>query len=372
MRKVRWILFFVVGLFFLGENPALAGEIKITIGVNDSLIGFKEQNPVIIDGNAYSPMEPLLNGIQAKTTYDPQNKIYTATINEKQITFSMVDRSISMNELEYLDSLKVLNGTPYIPVRLVSEYFGLKVKYLGKDQVVRVTNGTQKYTDADFIKKHRKELDKYFNIRPKNIVYLTFDDGPNAYTSQILDILKKKDTHATFFMIEGNIKHYPEVVKRMVKEENYPALHSVTHDKNKIYANPKNVASEMDKTRKTLQTISGFDSHLTRVPYGSKPYMKQPYRDDMVKNKFKMWDWTIDTEDWRYGKTPWKIVDKVKSGMQGLKGKNKPIVILLHDSKASASVLGEIIDYVRKQGYEPVSYDPGKHEVVNFWGDTRL
>lgn len=39
----------------------------------------------------------------------------------------------------------------------------------------------------------------------KKVVYLTFDDGPSeTVTPQILDILKKEDVHATFFLI-GNI-----------------------------------------------------------------------------------------------------------------------------------------------------------------------
>src|SRR3954469_22391082 len=82
------------------------------------------------------------------------------------------------------------------------------------------------------------------------VVYLTFDDGPNQYTPKILDILKRKKAHATFFMIEGNIKRNPKTVQRMIKEGNYPALHSVSHDVRKLYrGSSNNVAIEMEKTR---------------------------------------------------------------------------------------------------------------------------
>ncbi|MEH6906008.1 polysaccharide deacetylase family protein [Neobacillus drentensis] len=66
------------------------------------------------------------------------------------------------------------------------------------------------------------------------VVYLTFDDGPNRYTPKILDILKRKKAHATFFMIEGIIKRNPKTVQRMIKEGNYPALHRVSHDVRKL------------------------------------------------------------------------------------------------------------------------------------------
>ncbi len=43
----------------------------------------------------------------------------------------------------------------------------------------------------------------------QKIAYLTFDDGPNKYTTQILNILKRKRTEkATFFVIGGKVPHY--------------------------------------------------------------------------------------------------------------------------------------------------------------------
>jgi peptidoglycan/xylan/chitin deacetylase (PgdA/CDA1 family) len=203
------------------------------------------------------------------------------------------------------------------------------------------------------------------------VVYLTFDDGPNRYTPKILDVLKKKKAHATFFMIEGNIKRNPKTVKRMIKEGNYPALHSVSHSVQKLYrGSSKNVANEMEKTRQTLLRISKFNSKLTRAPYGSKPYMKKPFRDALVKKGFKMWDWDVDTLDWKYNRTrPSMITSRVKSGFRGKKG---PIVILFHDSRGTVQQLSIIIDYLRKKGYKIETYNPQKHVVKNFWNDRRL
>jgi peptidoglycan/xylan/chitin deacetylase (PgdA/CDA1 family) len=203
------------------------------------------------------------------------------------------------------------------------------------------------------------------------IVYLTFDDGPNRYTPKILDILKKKKAHATFFMIEGNIKRNPKTVQRMIKEGNYPALHSVSHDVRKLYrGSSNNVAIEMEKTRQTLLRVSKFNSRLTRAPYGSKPYMKKPLRDALAKKGFKMWDWDIDTLDWKYNRTrPTLITSRVKSGLMGKRG---PIVILFHDSRGTAEQLPIIIDYLRKKGYKLEVYNPNRHVVKNFWNDKRF
>lgn len=203
------------------------------------------------------------------------------------------------------------------------------------------------------------------------VVYLTFDDGPNQYTPKILDILKNKRVHATFFMIEGNIKRNPKTVNRMIKEGHYPGLHSVSHDVRKLYrGSSNNVAIEMEKTRQTLLRVSKFNSKLTRAPYGSKPYMKKPLRDALAKKGFKMWDWDIDTLDWKYNRTrPAMITSRVKSGLKGKKGS---IVILFHDSRGTAQQLPIIIDYLQKKGYTLEVYNPNKHVVKNFWNDKRF
>jgi peptidoglycan/xylan/chitin deacetylase (PgdA/CDA1 family) len=288
---------------------------------------------------------------------------------------SVADKTITTsNGSTIINQVIIKNNVAYVPIRLVGEFFGFKVEYLSQYKIVRVYNGNHKYSHQAFYYSNRKAIENYFYIAQGKIIYLTFDDGPNAYTSKVLDILKNKNAHGTFFMIEGNIRRFPQVAKRIIQEGNYPGLHSVSHDKNKLYmGKAQNVALEMEKTRKTLLSVTGFNSHMTRVPYGSKPYMLKSYRDYMAKYSFKMWDWSIDTEDWRYQKSnPRKIVSNVKSGIERLKNSKGPIVVLFHDTKGTVSVLPEIIDYLRQKGYQPAAYNPEQHAVVNFWKDSRL
>lgn len=41
---------------------------------------------------------------------------------------------------------------------------------------------------------------------PDKIAYLTFDDGPNGYTPQVLDILAAHGAQATFFMLKPQFR----------------------------------------------------------------------------------------------------------------------------------------------------------------------
>ncbi|RFU61156.1 polysaccharide deacetylase family protein [Peribacillus glennii] len=199
------------------------------------------------------------------------------------------------------------------------------------------------------------------------VVYLTFDDGPSVYTHQLLDILAKNKVKATFFMIDGNMKNYAGQVKRLVKDGNYPGLHSVSHDSRKLYkTNSTNFANEMVTTQATLKRITGFSSHIIRAPYGST-YMNKAMRDYTVKKGFKMWDWTIDSRDWALANNPQQILVNVK------KKSGKPQeVILLHERRQTVQMLPAIIDLYKKEDYEFRVYDPKHHIVVNFAKDKRL
>lgn len=376
-ERIGLIVLFILCFVFVDHQTASAAENRnVAVGVNDQLIDYQNERAKMIQYTSYSPITPLLKALKLPFTYDSSTKKYIIEKNGKGLMISLSNKTIKTLDGTVLQGqVKQLDGTAYVPLRVISEFFGYRIKYVAEHKLVRIYNKEGRQSDASFIENNKTKIDKYFtNSKPKRVVYLTFDDGPNQYTSQVLDVLKNKQANATFFMIEGNMKTYPDTVKRMVKEGNYPALHSVSHDKDKLYkGNVKNVALEMEKARKTLLSISGVDSHLTRAPYGSKPYLSKSHRDYLHQYHFKMWDWSIDTEDWRYSKSnPEKIVAKVKNGLQRFDGKNQPIVILFHDSKGTVSVLPEIIDYIRKKGYEPIPYSPDHHQVVNYWGDTRL
>lgn len=206
----------------------------------------------------------------------------------------------------------------------------------------------------------------------KPIVYLTFDDGPNQYLNQILDILNQKKAKGTFFLIEPQIWHYQDAVKRLVREGNYPGLHSVSHDVKKVYKSPDNFINEMEQTRKTLYKVTGIDSKLIRAPYGSKPYMTVGFRNAAFQHGFKMWDWNIDTLDWKFQRTnPHQIVVNALNGLERMNKKNA-IVILMHVTKGTATVLPQIIDYLYSKGYQCPAYNPNKLVMMNFWNDPRL
>ena len=88
-----------------------------------------------------------------------------------------------------------------------------------------------------FIKNDHTEIEKIFSLpvlskaagQPKYVA-LTFDDGPSRKcTPVLLDGLKERDVHATFFLMGKNIEGNEDIVKRMSDEGHLIGNHSYEH-----------------------------------------------------------------------------------------------------------------------------------------------
>ena len=104
----------------------------------------------------------------------------------------------------------------------------------------------------------------------EKIIYLTFDDGPGGkVTSEILDILKKEEVPATFFLIGGQIEGQEDLINRMHNEGHSLGLHSMSHDKAKLYSSNELFLKEMLETKEIIKSVTGVDSNILRFPFGS-------------------------------------------------------------------------------------------------------
>lgn len=204
--------------------------------------------------------------------------------------------------------------------------------------------------------------------QPK-VAYLTFDDGPSKYTDDIVAILNEHGIHATFFVIGNQIKGYEGSIKAASEQGNYIGLHSMTHNKKILYnsGSSANFLKEFKKVQGMVEDITGTAPWLIRAPYGSKPQIGKEFRNDIVKAGFKMWDWTIDSKDWKYTGKPDKIMQEVKRQVH-----RDVEVILMHEKEQTVETLPQIIQYLTDKGYAFAVYKPEQHFSVNFAGDSRL
>lgn len=194
----------------------------------------------------------------------------------------------------------------------------------------------------------------------QKIAYITFDDGPSKYTRQIVDILDENDVKGTFFMLNDNMIVFKNIVRRLVDEGHGAGFHGVTHDINKLYETEDSAIDEFKTCSNTFYNITGQTSRLVRIPFGSKPYMIENIYDKFIDEGFLVWDWTIDTEDWK------SSTDQILSNILYYARDKKEIVILLHENERTVSCLNDIITILKERGYDirPITDDV---KPKNFW-----
>jgi len=189
------------------------------------------------------------------------------------------------------------------------------------------------------ILRHRKTREK--------IVSLTFDDGPHPkYTQQILDILKKHNAAATFFMIGQHAAQHPEIVKQIAEDGHELGNHSLNHNEF-VRGKLKYPHKEMIEAQKVLEDISKREITLFRPPYG---ILSLRVMINLMFSNMKIVMWTIDSDDWK-GRAKEEIIEKIFS-----RGDLSGHILLFHDRfQVTVETLEELILKIKKMGYEFVT-----------------
>ena len=192
----------------------------------------------------------------------------------------------------------------------------------------------------------------------EKIAYLTFDDGPSqTVTPQILDLLKKENIKATFFVLGLRVKANPELVKREYEEGHYIANHGYSHEYSQIYKSVDNVINEYRKTEKAIQNALGnseYNSHLFRFPGGSNggkyAKLKEKAKEMLHEENISYIDWNALTSDAAGANTKEKLLQNLKDTVE----EKNNVVILMHDAAnkiLTYETLPDVIQYLREQGY---------------------
>lgn len=137
----------------------------------------------------------------------------------------------------------------------------------------------------------------YPEIDPsKPMVAITFDDGPNPDTTEImLDALEENYAKATFFCLGQNAGYYPETVKREQELGMEVGTHTYTHQQLTKLSSAA-LTEEMRKSVDAIQAASGVTPVLMRPPYGA---VNSTVLAEAKKHGLCAVNWSLDTEDWK-------------------------------------------------------------------------
>lgn len=195
----------------------------------------------------------------------------------------------------------------------------------------------------------------------EKIAYLTFDDGPSVNTDRILDILKSNDIKATFF-VNGN-ENMLDSYRKIIQEGHVIGNHTYSHDYKKLYSSVYDFISDFGKLNDLLAKIDGYKTDIFRFPGGSTNGEAKRYggskimsriKDAMSEKGYTYFDWNVSSADSDPGPMGKDKDVLVKNVLNGAKGRHSAIV-LMHDRadrNATVEALPEIIDGLKKQGFE--------------------
>ncbi|WP_234122177.1 polysaccharide deacetylase family protein [Clostridium hydrogenum] len=201
------------------------------------------------------------------------------------------------------------------------------------------------------------------NEKEKKIAFLTFDDGPCINNTQkIIDILKKNNIKATFFIVGQKADENPKAMKELVSSGMCIMPHTYSHEY-KIFKTLNDYENDLTKCINTIEKYTGKKKFVyVRVPGGSdnlvsNRYVLRDIRNDIIKQGRYYVDWNVSSGDATAHYVPRdKIINNVKEQCTD----KKIAVILMHDAyykKTTVESLDEIIKYVKDKGYTFKTFD---------------
>lgn len=178
-------------------------------------------------------------------------------------------------------------------------------------------------------------------------VALTFDDGVDILqTPMVLDVLKKYDVKATFFLIGSKAEQHPDIVERIIAEGHKIGIHSYSHKPIFPILSYPNMLEEVKKTKEILERISKTPITLFRPPFG----VTNPNVANVVKElNLETIGWSIRSFDTNANVSRIEIAENV---IRKIKGGD---IILLHDDRTLSHILTEeLLIKIKEKGYKIV------------------
>ncbi|MGW3713481.1 polysaccharide deacetylase family protein [Streptomyces albogriseolus] len=188
---------------------------------------------------------------------------------------------------------------------------------------------------------------------PDRRLVLTFDDGPDpTWTPKVLDVLKKHDAHAVFFVTGTMASRYPDLVQRMVDEGHELGLHTFNHPDLSLQST-KRIDWELSQNQLALTGAAGIRTSLFRPPYSSFSAAMDneswPVTQYIGSRGYLTVVNNTDSEDW---KRPG--VDEIIRRATPENGKGA--IVLMHDSGGDRSqtvaALDRFLPDLKDKGYE--------------------
>ena len=221
-------------------------------------------------------------------------------------------------------------------------------------------------------------------------IALTYDDGPNAHTEEVLHVLKKLHDKATFFIV-GNMAHrHPATLARIAAEGHLLANHSATHVllSSRFDENPQALLDQLRDVDQQIEPLMKTGDRLYfRAPYGAwKPaHAEILNRDPVLRNYVGpiYWDiggditmsndgYVMSAADWDCWHLKWSAQTCAKGYLREIRRKDGGVVLIHCIHLRSAALVAAVVPALIEEGYRFVRLDQmpeyRKYETPDYQG----
>jgi peptidoglycan/xylan/chitin deacetylase (PgdA/CDA1 family) len=177
------------------------------------------------------------------------------------------------------------------------------------------------------------------SLDKSNDILLTFDDGPSpTVTPKVLEILKRHNIKALFFLLSDEVAKYPEIVKQIHNDGHQIGSHDMNHKWDRNFRLTKQIIEDISSSCKLTSNITGNEILYYRPPVGlSNPHLFSAI--NRLNLKVVGWDgWPGDGGN-RFIK---KVEDIPKLA------NSKATIILLHDCEHNKEITPILLDSIEK------------------------
>ena len=193
----------------------------------------------------------------------------------------------------------------------------------------------------------------YLGDETQKVLYLTFDSGyENGCTEKILDVLKKHNAPAAFFLVGNYIEKNGDLVRRMVEEGHIVGNHTMHHYDMSKLTDKAAFAKELQDLEQLFKETTGKD-----LPKYYRPPQGIYSQENLQMAKalgYKTVFWSLAYVDWKNDAQPTK-----EYAFQKLlpRTHNGAIVLLHSTSSTNAEILDELLTKWEAAGYRfaPIS-----------------
>ena len=187
----------------------------------------------------------------------------------------------------------------------------------------------------------------YLGDTTQPVIYLTFDAGyENGCTEQILDVLKKHDVKAAFFLVGNYLEKNADLVRRMADEGHIVGNHTMHHPDMSKISDAAAFEKELRDLENLYREVTGQElPKFYRPPQGI-------YSEENLKLAqsfgYRTVFWSLAYVDWNNDSQPTreqafsKLLPRIHNGA----------VVLLHStSRTNGEILDELLSKWKEMGY---------------------